>query len=71
MVNLSTKELNYVKDLLAWELLMAKKCKLYADQETTQRFSEVFNQAGQMHQENYLSLVQYLESVNPNKRGMQ
>lgn len=70
MTNLSTKELNYIKDFLSWELLMTKKCKQYADQETTPGFSEVFTQAGQIHQANYLNLVKYLETVNPNKGGI-
>lgn len=70
MKNLSTKELNYIKDFLTWELLMAKKCKQYADQETTPGFGEIFTQAAQLHQQNYLNLVSYLENVNPNKGGM-
>jgi hypothetical protein len=70
MTNLSTKELNYIKDFLTWELLMAKKCKQYADQETIPGFAGSFNQAGQLHQQNYMNLVTYLENINPNKGGM-
>jgi hypothetical protein len=63
MVNLSTKELNYLKDFLSWELLMAKKCNQYASQETNSNFKEVFNQAGQLHEQNYLALIDYLAQV--------
>lgn len=34
MKNISTKELNYINDILSWELLVAKKFAQYANQET-------------------------------------
>ena len=42
MINLSTKELNYVKDILSWELVMAKKCNQYSMQETDPKFKHIF-----------------------------
>lgn len=69
MALLSTKELNYIKDLLSFELLLAKKCKQYSDQEVDESFKGVFNQAGQFHQQNYLSLVDYLAQVKDNQGG--
>lgn len=50
MPNLANKELNYIKDFLSWELLLAKKCRQYASQEPTPGFQQVFDQAGQVHQ---------------------
>lgn len=69
-MNLSTKELNYIKDFLSWELLMAKKCNQYAYQEVDPMFKGVFEQAGQTHQQNYVKLVGYLEQVKNNQGGM-
>lgn len=60
MANLSVKELNYLKDFLSWELLMAKKCNEYANQEVDPNFKGIFNNAGQVHQQNYINLVNYL-----------
>lgn len=69
MSNLTTKELNYLKDFLSVELLMAKKCKQYADQEVDANFKGAFNQAGELHQQNYLALVDYLAQVKDSQGG--
>ncbi|NLI91191.1 MAG: hypothetical protein GX434_02990 [Peptococcaceae bacterium] len=58
---LSAKELNYIKDFMSWELLMAKKCNQYANQEVDANFKGVFNNAGQVHQQNYRNLLNYLQ----------
>lgn len=58
---LSVKELNYIKDFLSWELLMAKKCSEYAGKEVDSNFKGVFNNAGQVHQQNYQNLLSYLQ----------
>lgn len=57
---LSGKELNYLKDFLSWELLMAKKCSEYSNQEVDPNFKGVFDNASQVHQQNYLNLLSYL-----------
>jgi len=58
---LSVKELNYIKDFLSWELLMAKKCNEYANKEVDPNFKGIFNNAGQVHQTNYQNLLAYLQ----------
>ncbi len=63
MANISTKELNYVKDFLSWELYMSKVCRQYADQVTDHNFSSMLNQAGQAHQQNFTEMLEYLEQV--------
>lgn len=68
MANLSVKELNYIKDFLSWELLMAKKCNQYANQEVDPVFKGVFNNAGQIHEQNYMNMLNYL-SNNANTQG--
>jgi len=67
--NLSVKELNYIKDFLSWELLMVKKCNQYASQEVDPIFKGVFNNVGQIHQQNYLDLLTYLQQ-QPNQGGV-
>ena len=63
MANISTKELNYVKDFLSWEMYMSKVCRQYADQVIDHDFSSMLNQAGQTHQQNFTEMLQYLEKV--------
>jgi hypothetical protein len=63
MKNISTKELNYVKDFLSWELYMAKLCKQYTNQMSDQNYSRLAEQSGQIHQQNYTELFNYLESI--------
>lgn len=70
MPTLSAKELSYIKDFLSWELLMAKKYSQYANQETDAHFKGVFNNAGQVHQQNYLYLLNYLDETVQQQGGM-
>lgn len=63
MPAISTKELNYVKDFLSWELYMAKICRQYAGQVTDQGFSQMLDKAGQVHQQNYDEMFSYLEQA--------
>ncbi|NLD48962.1 MAG: hypothetical protein GX660_17520 [Clostridiaceae bacterium] len=63
MQNLSTKELNYIKDVLSWELLSAKKNFQYAHQESDSKDQKIFFDTANMHQQNYLSLLNYVEQI--------
>ena len=58
---LSVKELSYVKDFLSWELLMTKKCADYSKQEVDANFKGIFENARQVHQKNYDTLLSYLQ----------
>lgn len=60
-MSLSVKELSYIKDFLSWEILMAKKCSHYANQEVDPNFKGIFNSTGQVHQQNYLKVLNYLQ----------
>ncbi|MGE5474447.1 MAG: hypothetical protein ACM3UU_09525 [Ignavibacteriales bacterium] len=64
MKNLSTKELNYINDFLSWELLSCKKCYQYANQETNPSHQKVFFDAANVHQQNYMNLLNYVEQAN-------
>lgn len=68
-MNLSSKELNYVKDMLSWELLTAKKCYQYGHQEQTPNRKEVFFNSARVHKQNYLRLLNYLERNNNQQGG--
>jgi len=63
MKNISTKELNYVKDFLSWELYMAKLCNQYANQMADQNLSRQLEKCGQTHQQNYTDMFNYLSSI--------
>jgi hypothetical protein len=63
MAHISTKELNYVKDFLSWELYMAKVCRQYSSQFTDRNFSALIDEAGQMHQQNFQEIYNYLEQI--------
>ncbi len=63
MTNLTTKELNYMKDYLSWELYMAKLCYQYAGQMSDQNFSQTIEDAGRIHQQNFNDFYHYLEKL--------
>jgi hypothetical protein len=69
MKNLSTKELNYINDLLSWELLSSKKCFQYAHQETNQNHQQIFFDTARLHQQNYVNLLNYVDQINNNQGG--
>ncbi len=69
MQNLSTKELNYLKDLLSWELLSSKKCFQYASQETNTAHQKIFSDTAKIHQQNYLGLLNYVDQINKKQGG--
>ncbi len=59
-MNLSTKEVNYLKDHLSWELMAAKKCYNYAQQMANQDYSRLLDDIGKIHQENFVDLMNYV-----------
>lgn len=60
---LSTKDFNYLKDHMSWELLAAKKCAHFAQECQDNQVAQLINQVGMMHERHYNTLLQY---VNPN-----
>lgn len=63
MKNISSKELNYVKDFLSWELLAAKKCSGYANQETDSSTRQILSDCANLHQQNYNDLLGYVQQL--------
>ena len=60
---ISTKELNYMKDFLSWELYLAKACHDHATQASDSNCARLLDEAGRMHQQNYVDLFNYLEQI--------
>ncbi len=63
-MQISTKEVNYLKDHLSWELLAAKKCFHHANEIPDQNMQNFFNDIGQVHQENFVSLLNYVNHIS-------
>jgi len=59
-MNLSTKEVNYLKDHLSWELMAAKKCYNYALEMQDQNYAKLLDDIGKIHQENFVDLLNYV-----------
>jgi hypothetical protein len=58
-LNLSTKEVNYLKDHLAWELAATKRCYNYAQESQDQKLAQLLDEIGQVHQENFVDILNY------------
>ncbi len=69
MQHLSSKELNYIKDLLSWELLSVKKCYSYASDEGNTEDQKAFFDAVGIHRQNYMNLLNYIQQFNKQQGG--
>jgi spore cortex formation protein SpoVR/YcgB (stage V sporulation) len=70
MANLSTKELNYIKDFLSWELLNTKKYYNFSQQPDVQSRKQLFVDTAKAHEQNYHSILNYLSQLTNNQGGM-
>jgi hypothetical protein len=59
-LNLSTKEVNYLKDHLSWELMAAKKCYNYAQEASDKNYAKLLDDIGHIHQENFVDILNYV-----------
>lgn len=67
---ITTKDLAYLKDAMSWELLAMKKCRQYASFCSDPELQAQIDGIGQMHQNHYNQLLQYVQS-NPNQGYLQ
>ncbi|GAF21694.1 hypothetical protein JCM19047_1403 [Bacillus sp. JCM 19047] len=58
------KDLNYINDMMAWNLTAAKKAHAFAQSCQDQDIKQAIDQAGQMHQRHYEQFLQLLQSQN-------
>ncbi|WP_066398657.1 ferritin-like domain-containing protein [Neobacillus mesonae] len=61
---ITSKDLQYLKDALSWELLAFKKFHFLAQQATNPNIKQVLEKAGQMHQNHYQKLLSHLQVNN-------
>jgi hypothetical protein len=62
-LQLSTKDLLYLKDELSWELLAMKKCHHYAQECQDPEIRQLLNRVGKIHQQHYQILLNQLNSA--------
>ena len=58
-MNLSTKEVNYLKDHLSWELAGAKRCYNHGQQCQDKKLTQLMDEIGRIHQENFVDILNY------------
>lgn len=61
---ITTKDIQYLKDQLSWELLAMKKCHHFAKECSDPEIKTAIDMAGQMHQRHYNLLVKHLKNNN-------
>ncbi len=61
---ITTKDLNYLKDALSWELLAFKKFHFLAQQTSNPQIKQALDQAGLMHQNHFQKLLTHLQVNN-------
>ena len=60
MTPLTEKDLSYMKDLMSWELLTAKKAYQYAHQTLEPECRQTLFQVAEQHQKNVDAIMQHL-----------
>ncbi|MBS4200206.1 hypothetical protein KHA93_11245 [Bacillus sp. FJAT-49732] len=68
---ITTKDLNYINDMLAWNLLVMKKAHFAATQCQDQQIKTQIDACGQMHQRHYMKILGHLEEKQQNNSIMQ
>lgn len=61
---ITTKDLDYIKDALSWELLAFKKFHHIAGHVQNNEIKQALEKAGQMHQRHYEKLLSHLQVDN-------
>ncbi|OYD07232.1 hypothetical protein [Paludifilum halophilum] len=62
-MQLTTKDLNYIKDELSWELLAFKKCHHYAQECQDPQIKQKIDEIGRIHQNHYEQLLNQLNTA--------
>lgn len=61
---ITTKDYQYLKDQLSWEILAMKKCRHFSQESTNPEIKQAIDKAGQMHQRHYQLLLKHLQNNN-------
>lgn len=67
---ITTKDLSYINDMLAWNLLAMKKAHFFAGQCQDQSVKMEVEKCGQMHQRHYEMLLAHLQEKQQNNQIM-
>ena len=57
---ISTKDLSYIKDMLSWNLVMAKKSKEYLKLAGDKDVKELLNKVNEVHKSHYEMLLEII-----------
>ncbi|MFZ7121049.1 MAG: hypothetical protein ACOWWH_08885 [Eubacteriaceae bacterium] len=60
--NIESKNLEIIKDQMEAECLLNKKFNVYSGQAVDNQMKTLFNEASQIHKQNFTSLKTYLDS---------
>lgn len=63
---ITTKDFAYMNDMLAWNLLAAKKAHHAATHCQDQQIKNQLDACGQMHQKHYMKILSHLEEKQQN-----
>lgn len=58
---LTDKELNYMKDMMSWELLAMKKCNEAAQGCMDQNIANIIRETGRRHEQHYDAVLNFLQ----------
>lgn len=58
------KDLNYLEDIMSWQLNAIKKCHHFAQECVDQDIKQAIDRAGQMHARHYQLLLQHCQNNN-------
>ena len=67
----TVKDMAYINDMLAWNLLAMKKAHFFAGQCQDQEIKSELENCGQMHQRHYEMLLAHLQEKQQNNQIMQ
>ena len=57
---ISTKDLSYIKDMLSWNLVMAKKSKEYLKLVSDKDVKEIIKRVNEVHKSHYEMLLEII-----------
>ena len=61
---ITTKDLMYLRDMMSWQLLAAKKCSHFAKECTDPAVRQAIDKVGQMHLRHYGMLLKHCQHDN-------
>ncbi|WP_017726349.1 hypothetical protein [Halalkalibacterium ligniniphilum] len=68
---ITTKDHLYIQDMLSWNLLASKKAHFFAQQCTDPEIKQALEQAGQMHQRHYDTIIHHLQNTSQQAMTLQ